>query len=266
MTQQEFNTQALSFPLDVSDAVRLTIYAIGVGQSYTATARIRLDSGKIVPFQQSFPALTINTTNVFMLPLPAGDLIAFSLKQTSVQPGRSEAYAYLDILLNSNIPTSPSLRLTQGYIGAQQALVWPYTDPNQTDERTLSQLGLTAAPAAGANAFVTAASGISGMVLGFSCTLTTDANVANRQLQVVANGMTGNNVNFVIPIVQTASLARNYAIFPGASVQTVGAINTAPMPEAIRLPFDTYFGISVLNIQAGDQLTNIEVLIEQFTN
>lgn len=264
MNELSFN--ALSFPIQKSDIVRLSIYAVGIDVQYTATARIRLDNGKIVPYREDFSAQTVNTTVEHVLPLPAGDLISFAVIQNPIQPGRSEGYAYLDILQNSNIPTSPVLRLTQGYIGGQQGLIWPYVDQNQTDQRTLSQIGLSGAGAAGTPLQVSPPAGIGGIIRAIMFTLVTDATVASRVPYVVGVPSTGLTANMPAMISHPASTTRIYHMFPGADTINLFSYVTAPIAPDIRIGIGGYVEFNALNLQAGDEFTLNGLILEQFTN
>jgi hypothetical protein len=120
-------------------------------------------------------------------------------------------------------------------------------------------------PAAGAASTVTVPAGVQWKIRGLKVTLGTSAVVITRTVGVSCSEPGGNQlVQAFSSFLHLASTAVAYSFAQGLLNMTAaiffGVTNT--MPEMVLGPGST-FTISVVNMQAADQLSNIAIMIEQ---
>lgn len=122
-------------------------------------------------------------------------------------------------------------------------------------------------PAAGANFTYTIPTGWLARLVGLQLQLVTDANAANRYVELSASdGATGIPLGFGSSA-HAASLTWIYTPFIGAAAQaegTNGALKSFPLALNVWLKETWIVGISVRNIQVGDQLSGIVLWFERF--
>lgn len=132
--------------------------------------------------------------------------------------------------------------------------------------RVWQEVTLGTSPAAGAN-FALANSGLQdSRLLSVTFKLVTDANAANRYVSVDYND--GNGHLFVRNGIQGAVTAGTTALFSFNSHRTVSEANAnnevfAPLQPAL-IQSTQSIGINIVNIQAGDQLSQIVMLWERY--
>jgi hypothetical protein len=94
-------------------------------------------------------------------------------------------------------------------------------------------------------------------------TFGTDANVANRDLYLKFVPATGGYMAAASGITQTASTTRNYYFVPGISVTTsISALhNVMPLPYPIIMNGADTFSVTILGIQATDQIVAAALIV-----
>ncbi len=100
---------------------------------------------------------------------------------------------------------------------------------------------------------------------GLRFQLVTDANVANREVNVVLDDGTNNFMLIPPAVVQAASTTQRYAY--GRAVGYTHQIGSNQLMSFPDLVMDTDWRIrsNVVNMQAGDQISSIFFLLEVFT-
>lgn len=256
---------ALSFPILKSDVVTLTVVTLVVGSSLTLSARIRLADGTIVPYAEEIPPQLGNTTLTINLNLPDGDLIGLSLRARSYTVAVGGIWASVDIYHNANITTSPVLNLIQGYVGGNQALTWPYTQPMSAQYNMPAVMRLNVTPAAGTNAVFTGGALTRCRILLIYMNFVTDATVINRiPLFRISTDYAG-SVDMNTTIIQQASLTRNYTFAPTLPVAVTGSEYIYPFPPDMIIPYNGSFEIRITNIQPADQITDARMIVQAMT-
>lgn len=141
-------------------------------------------------------------------------------------------------------------------------------DQNPLDINIFDLLALApAAPSAGANFSLAVNLNARWRITAIRFTFTTDANAANRRIQV--GGIVG-TINFALSgagDIQTASEARNYDfnVGTGSAYSSGDADNLyAPLNSQMYLEVGDSLRIIIANIQAGDAITNIGIRLQQW--
>lgn len=121
-------------------------------------------------------------------------------------------------------------------------------------------------PAAGAEFIIQPPGGAFWRVVGLAFRLVTDANVADRNVNLSLNDQTDTYTECRSGVDQAASLTGRYSAFPGASPGgfAITLVNIA-LPEggALLQPGHRLTSRTV-NIQVGDQYSLIRALVQEF--
>ena len=122
-------------------------------------------------------------------------------------------------------------------------------------------------PGAGNDFSYTVPAGVRLRVRGLAIKLTTDATVSDRRIVITVTDPDGgiSQAEFM-NAVQAASKTVNNVLGPGSRAATgpVGGILTAPIASEIVLTPGDVLESDIKNIQAGDTLTKIYLLVEAF--
>lgn len=153
--------------------------------------------------------------------------------------------------------------LAQGYISTFASIGYGSSSINGTDSdhHYLENISI-ANPAAGAGFSFLCPDYTELKILHLNFTLTTDATVANRFVDFTVQLPPGANSSCRTPTAHTAGLSCFYSLAPLSPQQgnpslakLIATITLTEMQSACQ------FIISVLNIQAGDQFSNISLLV-----
>lgn len=123
-----------------------------------------------------------------------------------------------------------------------------------------------AAPVAGAEFALTARGGEWWRVISVTWTFTTDANVANRAVALVAGDGTDTFWRVGTAAVQAAGQTGQYCAYAGAaSSQTTGGVSAYPLPFG-GLWLQSGWSLRSLTdqVQVGDAYTSIRALVQEY--
>lgn len=98
------------------------------------------------------------------------------------------------------------------------------------------------------------------------CRIVTDANVANREVVVELRDQQAQRYDLSgIPVTVSANSTNDYAfnIFQPVATSPSDATLLVPLHATLMFPSDD-MRIHVVNVQAGDQLSRIRIVLEQF--
>jgi hypothetical protein len=98
------------------------------------------------------------------------------------------------------------------------------------------------------------------------CRLVTDANVANREVVVELRDQQAQRYDLSgLPVVATANTTVDYAfnIFQPVANSPCDSTLLVPLHATLMFPSDD-MRLHVVNVQAGDQLSRIRIVLEQF--
>lgn len=258
------------------------------GGTFTLTWRMILATGERREFQQvGLPGSTTNGPTLNGFPLVEGCLVGGSLYLATggVEAGRTYAQVFLGRNGNSPIPNATSIQLIGCSMSSFYSVGWNGTSAAScrmpSDGQGYNQTIAFSNPAAGANLVNGALSGAT--IIGqkhwlanVRFTLTSSATAQARQACITFKDV-GGNVYYgnCIQGTQAASLIVNYDFTAGVGAQYPGAATLIAIPSTNvaatanevqgTLPSNLQFAdastisITIIGIQAGDQLSNIVV-------
>lgn len=177
---------------------------------------------------------------------------------------RNSIYVTLGLGVNSDI----AYHLCSGYIFDSKSLSWPSAsigDPQPSQYGFVTTI-FDPAPAAGSNWSYSIPAYQMYKIRGISFTLTTSATVANRRVHINFNTPQGGDFKLISSVDHAASLARVYTIFPMSSPGVFSSDNDIfiPMPDNLFLETDTTISSEVVNLQAGDQFSIVNIWVEKW--
>lgn len=191
-------------------------------------------------------------------------LLSASVHTIGHQIGTTHVIAYL--LINGE----RVLKFFSGYLSSLTSLSWPIaqSDPELGPYAVIEEFN-PSNPAAGAEWFEYADLRRRFKLKYIVATLTTDANAANRRVHLRISSATATDAKrfeVISDTVQTASTAIKYSFAPYG----VLPITNSDDDILVNIPADMWIvqsgGIEseVENIQAGDQWSNISVVVEEY--
>ncbi|MGH3630267.1 MAG: hypothetical protein ACRDRL_22845 [Sciscionella sp.] len=191
------------------------------------------------------------------------------LSATLFAPAVSRGDCFVKFYLQRGTdPTVPNLSalLIQGYLSADDRLSYPQS----LTESSLSGRGnvrplVFANPAPGANFSNALPAGVNWRFKSVICQLVTGAAVANRvpKLAIAPHGAS-TAILVPMPTMVTASQTVNLCWGESMPAISAGSNQTSSIPADTLLQSLSVFAIDVDLLQAGDQLQNIEILVEEF--
>lgn len=121
-------------------------------------------------------------------------------------------------------------------------------------------------PAAGANLSIIPDTAAHWLLFSLRFRFVTDANVANRHVVLTVQNGDDESIRLPAGSLQAASLDITYSAFPtGRAATTVGTQGGVAWPErGLWIPQGWSFQSEVINIQVGDQLSEITGLLYEF--
>lgn len=176
---------------------------------------------------------------------------------------KGDCHVSVDLLLNGEKIFS----LCSGYVYFTKSIAWPYN--NQTDF-TYSQGAIRETsgtnPAAGANFSYTENDFINRKISAIRFDLTTDANAADRYVQLTMNSTSRLIVLGISNTAHTASLTRSYTCATWGYLPSTANDDDILIPIPLNLIQKSGDSIksAVTGIQVGDAITSIKIYGEQW--
>jgi hypothetical protein len=252
-------------------------HPIGRTQPDTATSDNPLGdskSGVIVPINVMFPIAAATTPLSKVLDMAEGYLMSVAVSATSAT-ARGQTFVRAFILRGSANVANLSYLLLSDYATTLTSVGWPFGDVRQPTDGQGLLFGLgTAQPAAGAD-FTISAPVVNGraVMLSAQATLTTSATVANRIVTARMTAIGGAQDVGTFPANQSipASTVAKVTFAPGAQGSLVApTIVNVMMPNTVffteNAPTSLRLTTTTLNLQAGDQWSNIMLLAQNWAD
>lgn len=221
-------------------------------------------SGRVVvALFQVFPT-SDRTTNSFSFPLTEGFLMQVavvgtattSIGRTFVRVAYEKAASFVNLIL------------CQGYLSSQVSMSWPNGSLRNTNEPHGYFRSITGTlPAAGGEIIETVPAGALWRLISVNYSLTTGAVVANRLSGFIIDDGTSNLL--VLPGINNSVASNTYGFNVVAGNQlSYGAAFPMnwPIPGDLFMPSGFRFRTLTTNIQAADQYTAPQYLVEEFIN
>lgn len=254
----------------VNDLLELKTWSdFGGGFAAILDIRLLLPDGTIQIQQENVLNSGGRATTINTFKLAEGFLLSIAVRTTQNTLTRGSSYASVSILRTISAGSSLTLNLAKGYVTFFSPVAWPAIAPDFAGQRPGQMLIIpTSNPAAGADFLITVPAGVRWRIIGLRASLVTAVAVATREV-VLAFGQTPIVIYAAIcPATQAASLTTLYSW--GAGVTTLLTVNgQTGLNASISIPNDLWLATpmtiasSTQNIQAADQWSNINMLVEE---
>lgn len=250
----------------VTEADELVFTAWGQG-----AAVVMLLNARLVTVDGDVVVSSVRNTTSAGLDSETEEMALFPgwLMQVSVQPQAEglvfgTVFARVVLRRGGQSLLRNSVVLWSGVVGVGGGVVWPGGDSREAVTAEGAVVSVSVAnPAAGANWSSAENAALRTRLLACSFRLVTDATVATREVQV--RGVYGGAIGWLgmASQSQTASNTRDYFGVLGFVQTAVIAGNIAiPLPGHLDARGTTYDSL-VANMVAGDQLSNVQYLVER---
>lgn len=255
----------------MDDTLLAQFLTSGTGLTFTVTVRMLLADGTLkVDNYQSFPSIFNPTIYYAIIPPVEGYVLSTMMQLGGTLDG--SCFATLTVYRGTItppiavFPPVAGMVLMQGYLDQWTYLSWPGSILIEAGDGAGRMRNIMPTLANGTNWTAKTTSAQRWEVIAVQATLTTSAVVVNRQMSLVLWDRLGNSIcRFPCNFTQAASLAYNYYFYNGAAhVQTGANWITAPIPTGIQLDPGMYVQSRVLNLDAGDAWSGVNVLVKEW--
>ncbi len=172
-------------------------------------------------------------------------------------------YITLDLLINDDRVH----QLCSGFVYGGKSISFPNaTTLDSAPGYGAINFASQSSPAAGANMAISVPAFEIWKIHIVTFRLVTDANVANRRVHLRFIPTLGAIIEALTEVDQPASLTRNYTFAKYGYLPSTNN-NTeiiAPLPHELFVTPEGTINTAILNIQAGDQISNIKIMYERF--
>jgi hypothetical protein len=250
----------------VDDVFVLKIFNPSAAATVNVSIRYLDPDGNVIPQFQQFSNVAAQST---ARTLNFRGSEGYVLSATISTPGASSGAVYVQLEVGRGLGAQDITEghlLIAGYPGSFAALGYPQTQPlPPTAGVGVTRTITPSNPAAGADWSVTVPVGATWVINSVTATFTASAGVANRnpQLQFITAGgavlFSGVNNTAI-----TASQAETIVWWNGAP-QAAANANTiyASLMNGVRVPGGGAVKVTTLNLQAGDQWSNIVLQVQE---
>ncbi len=235
--------------------------------SLTLQWRILRPDGEVIVSQETLTCFGRAGANLFKRPLTFGLLLSVSVVEAAFVPFDEFVYVSVGIFRGALASANRFQTLVGGYITFAEGISYPKTGYHEQTEGIGNQVAYNmGTPAAGADLSYTIPGQSLFQVNSIVATLTTNATVANRQVQLVIDDSA--NLFFLSPqgVAQAASLAWQYgfAPYPFSTLQ-FGAQQLIHMSNVGKLGGAVRVRTITTGLQAGDQWSLARINGEQLS-
>jgi len=256
----------LGFYFTGEDWLRVTSWNSLASVRVVATGRFLTCAGDVVPLSRDGAANTDRTAATFSFRPGDGWLQDLSLIVTGAAPVRGQTFVRVDVVRGDSAGAAVLSTLIQGYVTATKRLAWP----GSPIEDSLAGQGWMRSftgtdPAANTEVSETVPTGARWRFLSAVLTLVTDATVANRSVRIFFDDGANVYCRGCAAGVQPASATQVYNIGDtGFNAVADAVTDPVPVPSGLRLLAGHRIRSSTANIQAGDNYSAIQMLVEEW--
>jgi len=254
------------FYLDGADNVRIEGWNSLTGVTLQVFGRFFRDDGTVQVFESSLPLTADRVRTVGTFPAVRGYLLNLTLSVIGATPKLGQTFGRVSIVRGFTGATIVVGTLLQGYCAANQALAWPGSPIQHTDEIEGYFRGISGTiPAAGQPINEVVPTGAHWRLYALGLDLTTNAVAGNRRPQFMFD--TGAGTGAIVHAVATvpASALASFFFSAGLTGNLFTPLNNScsAMPPDVQLTSGGSFRVfSDLGI-AGDQFTAVEYQVRE---
>lgn len=248
------------------DNLRLTTFGGVANLVVVMEGRLVSCEGVIVPLAERHVPNSNYTSAQSIFGLAEGVLTNVQLRIATGTAGRGGVFGVLEIVRGSGSNAQALGTLLQGYITTNARLAWPGSPIESSvagGGRIRSITGTN--PAANVEISETVPAGVRWRLYSFVFSLQTDANVANRDVNLIIDDGANEVWKAGGTATQAASVLRTYYGAAAGFAPTIitGGTNV-PLPEALYLSSGYRIRTSTNARQAGDDFTAPQYLVEEW--
>lgn len=189
--------------------------------------------------------------------------IFLSVVDDSAAIVQGSAFVTISLCINGSIV----YELCSGFVYGIKSLSWPISSgqdamPGRGNMRTI----VGSVYSAGEDIAEYVPEGRIWHLLSMSFLLTTSATVADRRVKFLLGNADNLEIEAFSGEVQAASLNHIYSLahYGALPATNIGNLHLISIPQNIYMTYDDYFGTTVINLQANDQLAVVVYKIEEF--
>lgn len=247
---------------------QIVVRAIGTvaSESIHVTGRLLTLDGVVVPFAVDVVAPIASTSVTRLISGVEGFLLSLTAIATQAT---TRGGAYVRVWLNRGAAalTNCQQLLLSDYVTNVLPTSWPSGIPQDTTSGFGLMLSLAGtSPAAGADFTGANGSLVRWRLQSLSAILTTSVAVANRNIEFAltdAGGLTVFRAGATASV--PASTTAHVTCTPGGTqVSVVGSTLMIPLPALVMMPLNYGFKTITTNLQAADQWSAIQMVVEQW--
>jgi len=248
------------------DNLRLTTIGAVAGVTIVMEGRLVTMDGRVVPLAERHTPNSNYTAATQIFGLSEGTLTNVQLRASSAGLLGGGVWCVLEIVRGGGSNAQALGTLLQGYATTNGRLAWPGSlilPATFGAGRIRSITGTD--PAANVEISETVPAGVRWRLVAFSASLTTDANVAARDVRLVIDDGTTTLLQLPADQTQAASLTIRYTAIAGAPIATprnTGAVIT--LPRDLLLSPGYRIATLTASRQVGDNWTAPQYEVEEF--
>jgi hypothetical protein len=252
--------------VNLDDQLFLEITTSVAAPGVVVRGRLLTPAGKIQLVSFNVPTVPNRLPLGTTFPIGEGFLLSLHVAPTAPGITRGQLYVRAALVRGQAVGAIGMAVLLQNYATTDYAVTWPPGEQkNFLEGPGLTRSILGTNPAAGVEISETVPTNAFWRLQSVNFGLTTNANVADRQVQLLIDD--GAFIWFVVPAlsVQAASLAVGYSWAPGAaSIVTSGGRSVGPIPAPTFMRPGWRFRTFTTNLQAGDDYGSPVYAVEEW--
>jgi hypothetical protein len=256
-----------AFYVDGDDHLLVQVTNTVAGVSLICSGRQLLLDGSLKPFSVPLTVTSDGVTRSTLEPLAQGWILSATVKVTAGVPTTSSTFVVLQLVRGGQGQLEVAT-LQQGFVTATQRVRFPGEQPPASSTSgvgTPTFFGGTT-PGAGANMQESVAAAHIWTLTALTLTLTCSATVANRVMRLQMTDGGGNVAGEVVdsaPATASQVVIFSFTNGPNYLASGGGVLDRTIGIGLWRMAAGTLLKTAIVNLQAGDQISAINYLVQQ---
>lgn len=254
----EFQAPEYALPIGFNDYLNVDFIGGVVGYEAAVYVQTMLQDGSIQVHEHRLKTTTAGVPATLNARMDSGWLLQATVNLRTGIADYGEAWANISMRYGSAAAALGMHALTSGYLLQHLPVSWPHIPPREPfGSHNYKIVRSETSPSAGANFTLSSPTGRVLLVDMFSFRLTTDANAANRVVNVIYDDGSVTLAQAISPNNHVASTAIDYLFGPYVFTDSlIGTIDRMHMP-AVSVGYTRRLRTSITNIQVGDTITRV---------
>lgn len=248
------------------DNLRLTTFGGVAGVTVVLEGRLVDASGRVIPIAERHLPSSNYTSTQTIHNLAAGVLTNVQLRASVGSVARGGVFAVLEIVRGTTVNAQATGTLLQGYVTSAARLAWPGS-PIESSTAGVGRLrSITGTdPAANTEISETVPAGVRWRLVAAKLILVTDANVANRNVELIVDDGAGSFLQLSGVSTQPASLTVRYNLSSAGAAGALGGNDVLiPIPPNLWLGPGFRFRTQTNLLQVTDNYAAPQYVVEEF--